>query len=69
MRLFSEKPQKSKEKFSHMWRLAQTALSTNFVGEIKDYKELIQHLNDQKTQKDISEFCTFNNIAVLFSLS
>ena len=51
-----------------MWRLAQTALSTNFVGEVKDYKELIQHLNDQKTQKDISEFCTFNNIAVLFSL-
>ena len=43
----------------------QTALSTNFVGEIKDYKELIQHLNDQKTQKDISEFCTFNNIAVV----
>ena len=35
---------------------------TNFVGANREIKELIQHLNDQKTQKDISEFCTFNNI-------
>ena len=35
---------------------------TNFVGANREIKELIQHLNDQKTRKDISEFCTFNNI-------